>query len=796
VLLSGEPGIGKSRIAENLLIRLKAEPHACLRYFCSPYYAQSPLRPLIAQLERAAGFEPGSNSSAKLDKLEALLKVTAKNLPRDVALIAELLGVQPNERYPVVPVSPQQKREMTLTALLDQIEGAAAKDPVLILVEDAHWIDPTSGDLLDRMVARAAGLPVLLLVTGRPELQPSWVGQSHVTTLPLSRLDRHDSAAIIAGVAGGKALPDTVVTQILARADGVPLFIEELTRTLLETGLLCETADRYVLDGTLPRLAVPTTLQASLVARLDRLGPVKDVAQLGAAIGREFSHELLAAVSALSPMQLDLALGQLTASGLVSRRGMPPDATYAFKHALVQDAAYGTLLKSWRHQLHARIAKALIERFPAMADSEPEVIAHHFTEAGDASEAIRYWRRAGQTAATRSASHEAATFFERALHLLKTLPESQSTLEQGCDLRLELRPILMELGRSAQMLESLHEADALAERLNDDRRRGRICGFMTIGHSFRGELEEAFEAGSRALEIAGRLDDMKTRIVATSLLVQVHFARGEYDRSAELATGNLAVLPADWVHETFGLGGPPSVWDRGCLLQSLAELGRFSEGASYEAEMIRLAEPTQRALTIGLALFSASALHLAKGDWAQALSRIEPWIAVVRKGNFVFHLAWGLASSVWPLAQLGKASEALDRLGESEPLLDRLAASGVRANLSWFYRSLGRACMRLGRPNEARRLSGRALEFCSSQPGFAAHASHLLGEVAAHPEQFDAERAEVHYRQALAAAERLKMRPLVAHCHLGLARFACTLESGIRPATTSLPRQRRTGKPE
>ena len=469
-------------------------------------------------------------------------------------------------------------------------------------------------------------------------------------------------------------------------------------------------------------------------------------------------------------MDLDASLARLTASGLVSRRGTPPEAAYVFKHALVQDAAYGTLLKSARQQLHASIAEAQVERFPAMADSQPEVIAHHFTEAGLASEAIGYWRRAGQMAATRSAGQEAATFFERALDLLKTLPESQSTLEQGCDLRLELRPILLELGRSSQMLESLHEADVLAERLSDDRRRGLICGFMTVGHSFRAELDEALAAGTRALEIAGRLDVLKTRIVATSLLVQVHYIRGDYDRSAELATGNLAALPADWVYETFGLGGPSSIWDRGCLIQSLAELGRFSEAAKHEAEMIRLAEPTQRAFIISLALHSASVLHLTKGDWAEALARIERSIAMARTGNSGFYLAWVLASSVWPLAQLGEASEALKRLAESEPLLDRLAANGTRASLCWFYGSLGRACMALGRRDEARRLGNRALEFSLSQLGYAAHALHLLGDAATHPEQFDVEAGEGHYRQALAAAERLGMRPLVAHCHLGLGR--------------------------
>ena len=438
VLLSGEPGIGKSRIAETLLARLESEPHTRFRYSCSPHHTQSPLYPSITQLERAANFEPGSSAGAKLDKLEALLSATAKNAPRELALIAELLGLPTDGRYPALTVSPQQKREMTLTALLDQLDGVAARSPVLMVYEDAHWVDPTSLDLLDRTVARAPDLPLLLLITFRPEFQQAWVGQPHVTMLPLSRLGRRDSAGMLNGLIKGRTLPDAIVEQVLEHTDGVPLFIEELTSTLLESGLLRETTDRYVLDGPLPSIAIPTTLHASLVARLDLLGSVKEVAQLGAAIGRQFSYELISAVSALVDVDLDAALERLTTSGLISRRGAPPIATYSFKHALVQDAAYATLLKSRRRQLHASIAKVLVERFPALADGQPEIVAQHFTEAGLASEAIGYWVKAGRLAYARWANREAVKCFEQALHLFEALPETREKLEQAIDLRIDL----------------------------------------------------------------------------------------------------------------------------------------------------------------------------------------------------------------------------------------------------------------------------------------------------------------------------------------------------------------------
>jgi class 3 adenylate cyclase/tetratricopeptide (TPR) repeat protein len=771
VLLAGEPGIGKSRIAESLLLKLEGEPHVRLRYFCSPHHIHSALYPFIAQLEEAGGFEPGDGAGARLDKLEALLKPTARNVPQDLALIAELLAVPVNGRYPVVDVSPQQKREMTLTALLNQLAGIAAQSPVLIIFEDAHWIDPTSLDLLDRTVARVADLPALLVMTFRPEFQPTWVGQPNVTMLALSRLDRRDGTAIIAGVTKGKALPDAVAEQILARTDGVPLFIEELTSTLLESGLMHETPDRYALDRPLPPLAIPTTLQASLVARLDRLATVKDVAQIGAAIGREFSHELIAAVASLTPVDLDAALERLTASGLISRRGTPPDATYSFKHALVQDAAYATLLKSRRQHLHASIANVLVERFPNTVESLPEVVAHHLTEAGLLSEAIGYWRKAGQCASARSANREAVSFFNRALGVLETLPESPSTLALAFDIRVELQWVLGQAAEVRRALERMREAETLAERLNDDRRQGLVHAFMASIHSFLGELDEGLASGTRALEIAERLGDLSLRIPATTYLERVHYYRGDYERVLALATGNLAVLPADKADEDFGTTvHSPSVSSRYWLMRSLAELGRFDEAVEPEAEAIRLVASTHHAHSVGLAYWGAGEVQLLKGDWAKARARFEHAIAMLRQENIAILLPLSLASSAWVLAQLGEAAEALSRLREGEQL-QRQAASGYVGALGLLYRHLGRAALVLDQLDDAQRLGDCAVKGSPRQHGWRAHALHLYGDIATHPDRFDAERGETHYRQALALAEPRGMRPLVAHCRLGLGKL-------------------------
>jgi predicted ATPase len=355
VVLSGDPGIGKSHIARALQERLQAEPHITLRYFCSAHHTISALFPFISQLERAALFERSDSPTQKFAKLEALLAQFAADADH-VAVLANLLSLPPNDRYRLPELSPQNRKEKTFAALLAQLDGLAAREPVLLIFEDVHWIDPTSRELLTVTLERVPRLRVLLLITARPEFTPPWPGHAHVTTLLLTRLSRRDGAALIERVTAGKTLPEEVMNQILARTDGVPLFVEELTKTVLETGLLQERDGHYVLNRPLPSMAIPMTLHASLMARLDRLAPVREVAQIGAVVGREFSYELLNAVAGLPIERLEEALGQLVRSELVFCRGEVPHAVYTFKHTLVRDAAYSGLLKSRRAEVHAAIA--------------------------------------------------------------------------------------------------------------------------------------------------------------------------------------------------------------------------------------------------------------------------------------------------------------------------------------------------------------------------------------------------------------------------------------------------------
>jgi predicted ATPase len=436
VLLSGEAGIGKSRLTAALLEHLATEPHTHLRYFCSPQHTDSAFYPIISQMERAAELAHDDTAQAKLDKLDTLL---AQSLaPREeVALLAEMLSLPNDGRYPTLELAPHQRRQRTLEALTTQIEALARRSPVLMIFEDAHWADPTSLESFSRSVDRIRGLGVLLIVTYRPEFEPPWIGQPHVTTLTLNRLGHREIAAMIDGVIGNKVLLASVKQDIVERADGIPLFIEEMTKAVLEAGDQ-EDAERAVTSIPAPSLAVPASLHASLMARLDRLGSAKEVAQIGAVIGREFSHALLAAVAHKEEGALQAALDGLTGAGLLFRQGTPPQATYLFKHGLVQDTAYSTLLRERRRGLHARIAEVLETQFAEIAESQPELVARHCTEAGLIEKAAALWAKAGRRSLARSALVEAIAQLNRALDQMATLTATPVLRQEQIELEVAI----------------------------------------------------------------------------------------------------------------------------------------------------------------------------------------------------------------------------------------------------------------------------------------------------------------------------------------------------------------------
>jgi predicted ATPase len=436
VLLSGEAGIGKSRLTAALLEHLATEQHTRLRYFCSPQHTDSALYPIIGRLERAAGLVRDDTPQTRLDKLDALLAQTSTSA-QDAALFAEMLSLVNDGRYPHLELTPEQRRQRTLAALIAQMEALTRQTPVLMIFEDAHWSDPTSLEVFDRIVRRIVSLRVLLIATFRPEFEAPWIGQPHVTALTINRLTEHEIGAMIDRVVGNKLLPADIRQDIIEHTDGIPLFVEEMTKAVLEANGEGE-ARRTAAAVASPAVAVPASLQASLMARLDRLGPAKEVAQIGAALGREFSHALLAAAVRKSEPELNSALNRLIQSGLLFRQGVPPHASYLFKHALVQDTAYGTLLREPRRVLHARIADVLENQFAEIAEIQPELLARHCTEAGLIAKAATFWGKAGQRSMARSALVEAVEQLSQAIGQIATLPSTSEIRREQIKLQIAL----------------------------------------------------------------------------------------------------------------------------------------------------------------------------------------------------------------------------------------------------------------------------------------------------------------------------------------------------------------------
>lgn len=510
VLISGEPGLGKSRLAVALQGRLQDQPHIRLQYFCSPHRSDSALSPLIGQLERAAGIGRDDAPSGRVEKLRALLARTATS-DDDISLFAELVSPPALDGGDSAEFDFEQTKERSLLAFMRQIEGLAARQPVLMIFEDAHWSDPTSIEFLNLAVERIRELPVLLVGTSRPEFRPQWTSEPHVTVLTLNRLDAGDTADFVQRVAGRKALPSTIVDQIVRRTDGVPLFIEELTRTVLESGVLREESDQYRLDGPLPSMAIPSTLQASLLARLDRLAQTREIAQIGAAIGREFPHRLLSLVAGRNDAELQPAITRLIDAGLVSRRGILPEAGYVFKHALVQDAAYATLLRSARQALHARIAAALEQHFGDIAQTQPELLARHHAEAVAPDKAAPYWLAAGRNNSRRGAHVEAARMLDRALAAIRELPEAPSSRQLELEVHLALVPVLMAIGMASERTrEVARRTIELCEQSGAMERALPALFAEASYYSSSGEIKTALQLSSRVVDIGVDNDDPAT----------------------------------------------------------------------------------------------------------------------------------------------------------------------------------------------------------------------------------------------------------------------------------------------
>jgi class 3 adenylate cyclase/tetratricopeptide (TPR) repeat protein len=773
VVLTGEPGIGKSHIAFALDERLQSESHITLRYFCSAHHTNSALFPFISQLERAAGFKHSDSPAEKLSKLNALVVQSTAD-PEDVAVLASLFALPASDRDSLQDLDPQKRKEKTLTALLAQLDGLSARQPVFMIFEDVHWIDPTSLELLVATVEHVPQLRVLLLVTARPDFTPPWPSYSHVTTIPLTRLGRRDGAALVERVTGGKTLPKEVMDQIVAHTDGVPLFIEELTKMVLESGLLRERDGQYVLERPLPPLAIPTTLHASLMARLDRLAPIREVAQIGAVAGRDFHYELLNAVAALPRQGLDEALDQLVRSELIFRRGEIPHAVYTFKHALVRDAAYAGLLKSRRVHLHAAIANALEQQFPEVVQTQPETLAHHLTEAGLIEKAIGYWLRAGKDAALRPANLEAIAHLKRGIELTGRLPTGEGKDKSELDLQLALGPCLIAAHGPAagDALATFARARELCERLGQPPEYLQVVFWLATASVVRGELPQALEAIAglpSAAEARGNqptlLNVIRGRAMILMFMGRIVEARETLERAAQLFSeideaGRTAARTA---------GQDAGVSILVFMAWVLWILGQVDEAVSRMTAALERADVVRHAHTSAYAWYYASVLHALRGEPAIAQSYAERCLGISERHGF--HHWLGLSRAIRGIcAALLDASAG--RVDEVKTSLEEYQRAGYRLGLTAQFVLLCPVLLLRNEPEAALELIDHGLSIVSlnSERFFEAELYRLKASALLMRGASDND-AESFLEQALRTARNQQARSLELRAATDLARL-------------------------
>jgi class 3 adenylate cyclase/predicted ATPase len=779
VLLSGEPGIGKSRLTAAFMERLAGEPHTRLRYFCSPQHTDSPLYPIIGQMERAARLAHNDTVQVKLDKLDALLKQTSTSA-QHAALIVDTLSLPNEGRYPALELTPQQRRESTLDALILQMDALTRSRPVLIVFEDAHWADPTTLEVFSRAVSDIASRRILLIVTFRPEFEPPWIGRAHVTALTIGRLTQSEVDGIIDQVIGSNPLPPSIRQDIIERSDGTPLFVEEMTKAVLEAG--GQGAAEHIVAAVPPRAAaVPATLHASLMARLDRLGPAKELAQIGAAIGREFPHPLLAGVARKPEADLQTALDRLLRAGLLYRQGVPPHATYLFKHALIRDVAYSTLLREPRRALHARIAETLQSQRAEIAENQPELLARHWAEAGQIEKAAALWGKAGQRSAQRSALVEAAEQLRRALDLIATLPGTPALRQEEIKLQVALiTPLLHVRGYAAPETRAavekgrllIEQAEALGEHPEDPLLLLNVLYGLWAGSivGFTGDVMRDLAVQFRALADKQRATGplaIGHRLMGLSLLHTGDIAggRAHLDRAITLYD------PAE--HRPLAARFGQDVGATSLSWKSMASwlLGHPQAALAETEHALKGAREAGHSATLIYVLNFSIWPHIHCGSYAAANALADEFVTLMDdQTGSLFWGAWGMMQRGCILALTGKALEAVQTITSG---ITALRSAGTTLWMPLYLSHLTRAHAEIGQFDHAGRCIGEAMTAMETtkETWYEAEVTRIAGEVALLSPELDVERAEAYFERALAVAREQQAKSWELRAAMSMARL-------------------------
>ena len=690
VLIWGEPGIGKSRLVAAIQDAVKTEAHTSLRFYCSPHRTQTALHPVIGQLEHAAGFEPNDSDAVKLDKLESVLALSSQEMDRDVTLISDLLSISTGGRHTPLSLSPQRRKELLLECLIAQTVGLAARQPVLMILEDAHWIDPTTRELFDRNIERIRSLPVLLIVTYRPEFVPPWLGQSHVTTLTLNRLGRRENAILIRQVARGKELPAALLEQIITSTDGVPLFIEEMTKSVLESDDLREENGTYVLAAGLPVLAVPETLQGSLTARLDRLGAARAVVQTGAALGREFTFPVLKAVIKAGDAELEPLLDQIVASQLVHQRGAVPHAIYSFKHALVQDAAHETLIRSQRAQLHGRIKEVLEQEFPETPERNPDVLAYHCTEAGIWDEAINYWLKSARMALDRSAGVEAQAQVEQAMSLVPKIANdsARKQLEGRLQVALGSTFVMTKGFASSDVAAALLKARGLLDESIHPLECLRALGGLFGYHLIRSESPDGLKLIEPYLQ---RTTDRLTNYVANFFAGTAYLHIGNFSDAKFHLEKALSLYDEDICRPIafvpgHHIGSFTLVW----LSLAYLYLGKMRQATETMSAAIKDARGRSHPFTLMSALLAEARFCIHRRDLVGAVAATDEGFAIAIEQRSPYHLSRATILRAVNVALIGRPEEGI-ALMEKGLVAHRQTGANFQSSFNLSYLAMAYA---------------------------------------------------------------------------------------------------------